>query len=259
MYSLYLQNTNGLFNLNPALIYTNTDDWHTALGWMDINRDGKLDLIKSTSSDEPSFVPGLQSSKVLVAIYKADKNGRIPAAPQQVFRKADWSAFLPMVDVDGDGFMDLVLGYIPIDSREQVHDVVTSGQINLNLKIHYYRPDTGFPSEPDWQRSLPIYFDQDISWTWDNRIYSEKFLSLDGDFNGDGKKDLLVRDSHNEISVYFFNSRETGFSAQADLKFSCPEKMDSWQIMDLNGDGLSDLVVKLRDKDAYRIFVSQGK
>ena len=69
IYSLYLQNTNGLFNLNPALIYTNTDDWHTALSWMDINRDGKLDLIKSTSSDEPSFVPGLQSGKVLVAIY----------------------------------------------------------------------------------------------------------------------------------------------------------------------------------------------
>lgn len=259
IYTLYLQNTNGLFNLEPALIYTNTDNWHTALSWKDINRDGKLDLIKSTSSDEPSFVPGLQSSKVLVAIYRADEHGRIPATPQQVFRKADWSAFLPMVDVDGDGFMDMVLGYIPIDSREQVHDVVTSGQINLNLKIHYYRPGVGFPSEPDWQRNLPIYFDEDINWTWDNRIYSEKFLSLDGDFNGDGKKDLLVRDSHNEISAYFFHSRETGFSLQADLKFSCPDKMDSWQIVDLNGDGLSDLVVKLRNKDAYRIFISLGK
>jgi hypothetical protein len=129
----------------------------------------------------------------------------------------------------------------------------------LNLKIHFYRPGMGFPAEPDWQRSLPVYFDQNLDWTLENRIYREKFLSLDGDFNGDGKRDLLVRDSRDDISVYLFNSRETGFSPRADLKFSCPEKMERWQIEDLNGDGVSDLVVKLQNKDVYRVFMSQGK
>jgi len=33
-----------------------------------------------------------------------------------------------------------------------------------------------------------------------------------GDFNGDGKTDLLVRDHSDAISVYFFVSREKGFS-----------------------------------------------
>jgi hypothetical protein len=258
-YTLYLQNTNGLFNLEPTLIYTNTADWHTALAWMDINRDGKLDLIKSTVSDEPSFVPGLQSGKVLVAVYLADEHGRIPVAPQQVFRKSDWSAFLPMVDVDGDGFMDLVLGYIPIDSREGVRNMITAGQINLNLKLHFFRPGSGFPQEPDFQRSVPVYYDNDLVWTSDHRIYSEKFISLNGDFNGDGKKDLLARNHSDEISVYFFISREAGFSSKADLKFPCPELMDWWEVKDLNGDGVSDLVVKLRDQNVFRIFISQGK
>ena len=258
-YALYLQNTNGLFDLEPALSYTNLADWRTTIGWMDINRDGKLDLIKTTVSDEPSFVPGLQSGKVLVAVYLADEQGRIPPAPQQVFRKSDWSAFLPMVDVDGDGYMDLALGVIPIDSRDGVRDMITAGKIGLNLKFHFFRPGSGFPQEPAFQRAVPIYYDHDLVWSSDYRFYSEKFVSLDGDFNGDGKKDLLVRDHGDAISVYFFNSRETGFSKRADLTFPCPEPMDWWEVQDLNGDGVSDLVVKLRNQNIFRIFTSRGK
>jgi hypothetical protein len=256
IFSLYLQATNGLFNLEPALIYTNTADWRTTLAWMDLNRDGKLDLVASTISDEPSFVPGLQSGKVLVAAYLADGKGRIPPEPQQVFRKQDWSPFLPMVDVDGDGFMDLVLGYIPIDSRDGVRNMITAGKITLNLKFHFFRPGLGFPEAPDYQRNVSIYFDHDLVWTSDSRLYSEKFLSLNGDFNGDGRKDLLVRDHSDGISVYFFGSRASGFAARADLKFHCPEPMDWWQIQDLNGDGISDLVVKLQNQNVFRVFLS---
>lgn len=259
IYTLYLQNSNGLFNLEPALIYTNTDDWRTTLAWVDINRDGRLDLIKSTISDGPSLVPGLPSGKVLVAVYQADERGQIPATPAQVFRKSDWSGCLPLVDVDGDGFMDLVLGDIPIDSREGVRNMVTAAMVNLDLRLHFFRPGAGFSSEPDYKRRVPVYFGRNLAWSPDERLYSDKLLSLNGDFNGDGKKDLLVRDGRNKISVYFFNSRETGFSTRADLEFSCPEQMDWWQIRDLNGDGISDLIVKLEGQDRFRIFISQGK
>ena len=259
IYTLYLQGTNGLFNLEPALSYTNVDDWHTTVNWNDINHDGRLDLIKSTFSDEPSFVPGLQSSKVLVAEYLADGHGQIPARPQQVFRKSDWSGFLPMTDLDGDGLMDLVLGYLPIDARDGLRNMITAGQVNLTLRFHFFRPGTGFPKEPDCQCQLPVYFDKDLVWSTQNRIYYERFVSLNGDFNGDGKKDILVRDRSDAISVYCFNSRESGFSRKPDVQFACPETMGGWAIQDLNGDGISDLVVKLRGEDIYRVFTSQGK
>ena len=257
VYSLYLQDTNGQFNLEPALTYTNKEEWGTALSWMDINHDGKLDLIKCKLSDEPSFVPGLQSGKVLVATYLADAHGGIPPAPQQVFRKADWSAFLPMVDVDGDGYTDLVLGYIPVDSRDQFRGIITLGKVDLNLKFHFYRPSSGFSEEPDFQRTVQVYFDDSLIWSEENRIYTEKFLTLNGDFNGDGKKDLLVRDHSDGISAYFFHSRESGFSARADITFHCPEPVESWTVRDLNNDGISDLVVTLGGGHGFKIFTSQ--
>ena len=79
-----------------------------------------MDLIKSVWLNEPSFLPGIPSGKVLVSTYIADEHGRIPAEPQQVFRKNDWTAALPVVDVDGDGFLDLVLGYSHIEDKEGV-------------------------------------------------------------------------------------------------------------------------------------------
>jgi hypothetical protein len=164
-----------------------------------------------------------------------------------------------MVDVDGDGFMDLVLGSIPLDSRDGVRDSIIAGKVNLNLKFHFYQPGQGFSKEPEFQRTVPIYFDNELIWDQNNRIYTEKFLSFNGDFNGDGKKDLLVRDHSGGISVYFFNSRQTGFSTKADMTFHSPEPMNWWVIRDLNNDGVSDLVVSLRESNGFRIFLSQGK
>src|SRR5262249_47217695 len=152
--------------------------------------------------------------KVLVGIYLGDKQGEIPAEPQQVFRKNDWSSALPMVDVDGDGLVDMVMGYIPINAREGFRKVVTAEQVDLNLKIYLCRPGATYPREPDCQRDVLLQFQREFFFTWDRRLYYEQFVNLNGDFNGDGKKDLLVRDGKNEISVYSFISREKGFNAE---------------------------------------------
>ena len=219
-YELYLQQTNGLFALEPALTYTDKAEPHSWLCWADLGHDGKVDLIKSRWLQEPSFLPGLPSGKVLVSIYTADEHGRIPAQPQQVFRKSDWSAALPVVDVDGDGFLDLVLGYSQMDSRDGVRKQITAKQLDYSLRFYICRPGGTFPKEADCQRDVIIHLDQaELVFSGSRRRY----VSLGGDFNGDGKADLLVRDHSDGISVYFFVSRERGFSLQPDLQFTCPE------------------------------------
>ncbi len=66
-----------------------------------------------------------------------------------------------------------------------------------------------------------------------------------------------MRDYGGGISVYFFLSRKKGFSTQADLKFNCPEPIERWEVKDLNGDGVSDLIMKLGERNVFRIITSQ--
>ena len=257
-YNLYLQQTNGLFTLEPALSYADKIEPHSWLCWADLNRDGKVDLIKSIWLNEPSFLPGLSSGKVLVRTYLADSHGRIPAEPQQVFRKNDWTAAVPVVDVDGDGFPDLALGYSLLDSREGVRKQVTAQQLDFSLRFYFYRAVSGFPKEADCRRDVVIHLDQSaLLLGWDRRQYFERFVKLGGDFNGDGKTDLLVRDRGDAISVYFFVARQKGFSPEPDLRFSCPELIEEWEARDLNHDGVSDLIVKLANQNGFRIFLSR--
>jgi hypothetical protein len=257
-YSLYLQQTNGLFALEPALTYADKVEPFSWLCWADLNRDGKVDLIKSVWLNEPSFIPAVPSGKVLVSTYIADAHGRIPAEPQQVFRKYDWTPVVPVVDVDGDGFPDLVLGYSHIEDKEGLRKMITSKKLDYNLRFYFYRPGFGFPTEADCQRDVVIHLDRDRAEMPEglHQLFG-RYVKVGGDFNGDGKTDLLVRDHSDAISVYFFVSREKGFSLEPDLRFSCPEPIDEWQIADLNNDGVSDLIVKLAKQKGYRIFISQ--
>src|SRR5439155_25589186 len=116
--------------------------------------------IKSVCLKEPSFLPGVPSAKVLVSTYIADEHGGIPAEPQQVFRKSDYKAALPVVDVDGDGFLDLVLANRHMDSREDVTRIITTKELNYSLRFYFYRRGMGFPKEADCQRDVVFHLDR---------------------------------------------------------------------------------------------------
>jgi hypothetical protein len=258
IWSLYLQQTNGVFASEPALTYADSANPFSWLYWGDLNHDGKVDLIKSVWLNEASFLPGVPSGKVVVGTYFAGKDGRIPSEPNQVFRKNDWLRALPVVDVDGDGFVDMVLGYSDLENRESFIKEATTGQVDYRLDFYFYRRGTGFSASPDFRRNLTIQLERIVpflSWSLPDNL--ERSFKLDGDFNGDGKRDLLVSDQTDAISVYFFISREEGFSLRPDLRFKCPELIEDCQIADLNNDGISDLIVKFAKKDGFRIFISQ--
>jgi hypothetical protein len=258
-YALYAQGGDGLFCAEPTLTWAGKWDWSWYC-WVDINHDGRVDLIKNTWLQEPFFIPGLLSGKVLVRVYTADAQGRIPAEPQQVFRKNDWIDAVPVVDIDGDGCLDLALGYSELNSREGFRKMVSAKQVDFILRFHFYRPGVGFPEEPDCSTNLLIHIDyHSTDLTYPRRRFFETFVTLLGDFDGDSKRDLLVRDRADRVSVYPFVSRQAGFAREAITSFRYTDPIDSLLVEDLNGDHLSDLIMKLHEKGALRLFVSQAR
>jgi len=255
-YRLYPQQTNGLFTQEPAMTYADKVEPNSWLDWVDINRNGHVDLIKSVWLEEPSFIPGQTSGKVLVSVHLADDQGRIPGQPQQVFRKNDWMPTLPVLDVAGDGYPDLVLGYSVLDTREGMKKEITAKQLDYSLRFYFHQPGGGFSKTAGSQRDVVIHMDQtELLLSWGRSRYFDRYVSLGGDFSGDGKTALLVRDQQDVISVYPFLSREQGFAAQPEQQFHCPNYIVEWQVADLNQDGVSDLIV--REQRGYRIFISQ--
>jgi len=256
-YALYLQTATGQFELQPTLSQTNKHALEVWRCWRDLNKDGKPDLVQGTWLNEPWFVPGFRSGKVLVGIYLADTQGQLPRSPSFSFRKNDWAPAVPLIDLDGDGFPDLILGYGLFDSRDGLRRMIMTKQVDFKLKFYFWRPGVGYPKEADCQRDLLVRVDRSMLELGWQRGDFERFVNLSGDFNGDGKRDLVIRDRSDQVSVYFFQSREKGFSAEPSLTFHCADPIQSIQVQDLNGDGISDLILRVQKRDTLKTFISE--
>jgi hypothetical protein len=95
--------------------------------------------------------------------------------------------------------------------------------------------------------------------TWSRRHYIQTQICVDGDFDGDAERDLLVKDKENKASVYLFISRKKGFSKKADIQFTDIRGVEGFIADDLNKDSISDLIVIGSRKDAIKVFLSRKK
>ncbi len=217
---------------------------------MDVNGDGREDLVlwKSQRDMNPKTV-------VLVLIRGPD--GRLPERPTHMLRGSGVPIRIkreqgvsPMWDLDGDGKCELILVALKtrVTSWSSIVNIALSGGVDWLFTVRSGRDDV-YSGGPDFQMDVTSRTPSDRSVEW--------MFQIDGDFNGDGREDILLERSSNQYDVYLSDADTGFFRREPPLSFEAP--VEAWtHIDDFNGDGISDLFVQERRVTRVTMFLSQA-
>lgn len=209
---------------------------------LDINRDGLADAILT------------YPSKGITAIFLGRKEARTSATPDQILKVEGYTYRVPgwVTDLNGDGFADLVQVQAKKMGVWSALQVLMTRTIDVDLTVHPWDPKAGrFNPDPAYRKELTIPFVIAVN----NRSISIDFpmlINFDGDYNGDGLRDFLVKTDMGTLSV-FFGRRDGVFDGEPGLKLPTLDTSAytgaAPYIRDLNGDGISDIVLLHRDME----------
>jgi hypothetical protein len=220
----------------------------------DINSDGKEDL---------SFwhVPVEFDPTTTLVIFLRREDGSLPDKPDQAIRcrgiPANWVSerrqfFSPFIDIDNDGFLDIVF----IEPRNlsmsvrSLLEMVTSEGMDWRFTVRFFEPGQGFPRRADYKKDLTGILPILEQW--------ESMINLDGDFNGDGRPDLMIRRNPTLIEIYFSSPGGDLYSRNPRLRMTVPAK--GWTtVNDFNKDSISDIVIHVEphEEGDITLFLSE--
>jgi hypothetical protein len=199
----------------------------------DVDGDGITDIIATHIGRATTY------------IYKG-RPGRADLAKPDAILKFPGITFLNfLVDLDNDGRMDLVLARTDRPGLLDLVKVLITKEIPVEVLFFFGRAgDEPYPKEPDYRREIeiPILFSSAQRGV---NIGTSSVISVLGDFDGDGKKDLLLRSSNTTLAVYRGLGRSFSDEPAFELRV---HDMDGYRFLepvadDLNGDGISDLIL----------------
>jgi len=178
----------------------------------DLNSDGKLDIISSTTSQGIDVYKNTSNTTAL-SFEKKEIVGL------EVNRKLQ--TYVTNGDLDQDGKLDLlVYGYesIMIFRNSGSVEEISFSKIPMELKCPYYSVNSSYSG-----------------------FESVQVIDLDGD----GKQDIIANCS-NKVFMFFKNTSENGifsFTLQKELNTSDFGVISKFIMADLNGDGLPDISI----------------
>jgi len=218
----------------------------------DINNDGNEDVILLHIQEDIDV-------KTNVIIFKRRQSGRLPEKPDRILRCRGIPIIgdfpgrycTPFFDINNDGFLDIVfmeLKNLPT-SVSAFFEILASKGMDWTLTIRLYKEGKGFSDRIDFKMDfkgmLPFF---------------ENFadlINLEGDFNADGRKDLMIKRSPTQSDIYFSSPGNGFFEREPKLQFEVPAEGRT-SVEDLNGDGISDVYLINYEKGRITVFLSKS-
>ena len=215
---------------------------------LDINGDGQEDLILRNASS------GKLDVKTDLHVFLRGVDRKLPEKPTQVLHCLGFPIPIgynvsPVSDLDGDGVGELVLLELKSNftSVSGAIETALSHGVDWALTIRSFKQGA-FSRSPD--ASFPVTGILAVGGGLE-----EWPMFIQGDFNGDGRPDLLFRRSETHWNIFFSTSDGRWFATQPAMTFEAPARVYI-DIKDLNGDGLADIICHEPDESRYLIFMS---
>jgi hypothetical protein len=154
----------------------------------DLNGDGRADLILTKMT-------GRITDRRLVTMIFLNRDGTFPSRPDARLEQEGFGTTFLVKDLNGDGKQDLVFPLVKIGVANIIRNLL-SNRVDVSLFAYLYRDQGIYRASPDWIRSFSYQIDMS-----DGVMLEGAWPNIEGDFDGDGKADLLVA-RNDEIAVY---------------------------------------------------------
>lgn len=211
----------------------------------DDETDTQSELVRITSDDS-----GLQKEyEVVVTSIGADGTLAAEARAVLLFQASD--AEIAFRDADGDGRKDLILVTTQLPSGISS---IASVRVDVALEVYRGLPDGSLSRRAD-AKYLRSFTPEKLS-----RLTEAQIFHLSGDYDGDGRDDLLLMDESGRMRIHrlISDGADLEFDSESMLPpYAPPEPAQSCWAFDFNTDAVSDLCMRL--EKGLLVFVSRGE